>query len=76
MGCGECECNHPRVFPEVVEEENAHDETGDACNCAVPEMGEENFPDERGVAVIVVEESTNDAKGGAATEPAGHVQEG
>ncbi|KAL9981462.1 hypothetical protein ACROYT_G010168 [Oculina patagonica] len=73
MGCDECECNHPRVFPEVVEE-NIHDEKGGACNCVVPEMGKENIPDERGVADVppeMVEESTgiHDAKGGAATEP-------
>ena len=66
MGCGGCECNHLRVFPEVLEE-NAHDETGGACSCDVPEMGEENIPNERGVAGVlpeVVEENTNDAKGG------------
>lgn len=69
MGCVECNCNHLRVFPEMVEE-NSDGGNESACNnCVVPEMGEENLPDAMEGSPTMVKESVHDVKGGDATEP-------
>lgn len=68
MGCVDCDCNHLRVFPEVVEE-NSDGENGGACNCVAPEMAKENIPVAREGSPAMVEEIVHVAKGGVATEP-------
>ena len=68
MGCVDCDCNHLRVFPEMVEKNNDGG-NGGACNCVAPGMGEENRPDAREGSPTMVEESVHDVKGDDATEP-------
>lgn len=68
MGCADCDCNHLRVFPEMVEENNDGG-IGGACNCVAPEKGEENRPDAREGSPIMIEESVHHVKGNDATEP-------
>ena len=76
MGCVDCDCNHIRVFPEMVKE-NSDGRNGGACNCvAQGEMGEENILAAWEGSPEVVEESVHDAKGVVATEPVGVDHEG
>ena len=70
MGCVDCDCNHLRVFPELVEENNDGGNGGaGTCNFVTPGMGEENHPDAREGSPKVVEESVHDVNGDDATEP-------
>ena len=69
MGCVDCDCNHLRVFPEMVDENNDGGNRG-ACNCVAPGMGEEKHPDAREGSPTIVEESVHDVSRDDATEPA------
>ena len=67
MGCVDCDCNHLRVFPELIEENN--DGKNGVAYCVSPAMGEENHPDARDGSPTMVEESVHDVKGDDCTEP-------